>query len=359
MVVTRRFLLLLAVGTSGLLWSQTGAFEGHGDVGVVLRPGAAEYDAARRVHRISGSGENMWAATDAFHYVWKKVSGNVTITADISILGTGGDAHRKAALMIRQSLDADSAYADAALHGDGLASLQSRPEKGAATYEIQSAAKAPKRLRLVKRGDDFFLFVAGEGEELRFSGGSVPVRIKAPFYVGLAVCAHNKDRIETAEFSNVEIAPAAAGGPARYTTLEAVPYPPGDRRALAASVEGMASPAWSADGQWIYFNSKRSGAMQVWRMHPDGTGTEQVTKDAMANWFPRPSPDGARLLVLSCDPSLAAPPATPEALLRVVTLIDGRVQTLARFVTAAAAGAAWSPDGKRVVYLTEQTAPGK
>src|SRR5512140_1160748 len=131
----RRSLLLLAF-TAGLSWSQTGAFEGHADVGTVLHAGAAEYDAARRVYRVSGSGENMWAATDAFHYVWKRVTGDVTITADISILGTGGDAHRKAALMIRQSLDADSAYADAALHGSGLTSLQSRPEKGAVTYEV-------------------------------------------------------------------------------------------------------------------------------------------------------------------------------------------------------------------------------
>src|SRR5512143_3260104 len=101
MGVMQRSLFLLAVGTAGLAWPQTGVFEGHGDVGTVLHSGAAEYDAARRVYRISGSGENMWAATDAFHYVWKKVSGDVTITADVSILGTGGDPHRKAALMIR------------------------------------------------------------------------------------------------------------------------------------------------------------------------------------------------------------------------------------------------------------------
>src|SRR5438034_8242660 len=46
--------------------------------------------------------------------------------------------HRKAVLMVRQTLDADSAYADVALHANGLTSLQYREEKGAATHEIQA-----------------------------------------------------------------------------------------------------------------------------------------------------------------------------------------------------------------------------
>ena len=31
-------------------------------------------------------------------------------------------------------------------------------------------------------------------------------------------------------------------------------------------------PEVSPDGQWIYFNSTRSGQMQIWRMHLDGKG---------------------------------------------------------------------------------------
>ena len=226
-----------------MLWAQgedgaAGIFENHRDVGTVLHPGFVEYDQARHAYRIAGSGENMWAAADAFHFAWKEVSGDVTLTSDIAILGSGGDAHRKAVLMIRQSLDADSAYADAALHGNGLTSLQSRSDKGGATYEIQSNVVAPKRLRLAKRGEYFYLWVAGEGGDLHFSGGSVRVRMTEPFYVGLAVCAHNKDAVEKAEFSNVDLAvskPSASGGTIRYSTLETVPYPPSDRHATYAA----------------------------------------------------------------------------------------------------------------------------
>ena len=105
-----------------------------------------------RTYTITGSGENMWAAKDALHFVWKKVSGDVTITADIEHLGAGGDPHRKAVLMIRQTLDEDSAYVDAAVHGDGLTSLQFRDEKGAATHEVQANVSGPKRVRLTSAG---------------------------------------------------------------------------------------------------------------------------------------------------------------------------------------------------------------
>ena len=51
-----------------------------------------------------------------FHYVWKKVSGDVSISADIAFATKGGEEHKKAMVMFRQSLDADSAYADLAAH---------------------------------------------------------------------------------------------------------------------------------------------------------------------------------------------------------------------------------------------------
>src|SRR5260370_19249605 len=137
-----------------------GIFEDHGDVGTVLHPGAVEYDVAKGSYTIAGSGENMWLASDAFQFAWKKMSGDVTLTADISFLGKGVNEHRQAVLMVRQSLDADSPYADVALHGSGLTSLQYREEKGFSTHEIQANISAPKRVRIEKPAAYFSLFLA-------------------------------------------------------------------------------------------------------------------------------------------------------------------------------------------------------
>ena len=111
----------------------TGVFSSNGDVGKVLKPGSVKFDSGKGTYLVAGSGENMWATADAFHFVWKKVSGDVALAANITWIGTSEKAHRKAALIIRQSLDPDSPYADAVLHGDGLTSLQYRETRGGPT----------------------------------------------------------------------------------------------------------------------------------------------------------------------------------------------------------------------------------
>ena len=94
-----------------------------------------------------------------------------------------------------------------ALHGEGLTSMQFRDAKGGATHEIQSNLSAPSRLRIEKRGDFIYMFLASApGEPLRPSGASIKLPIEGTFYVGIGVCSHDKNAVEKAVFSNVEIA---------------------------------------------------------------------------------------------------------------------------------------------------------
>ena len=103
-----------------------GIFQDHQDVGIILHPGSVEYDPAQQTYTIGGSGWDMWYAEDDFHYLWTKVSGDVSLTADIAFVDKTGVNHRKAVLMIRQSLDKGAASVDVALHADGLVALQYR-----------------------------------------------------------------------------------------------------------------------------------------------------------------------------------------------------------------------------------------
>src|ERR1700683_1871757 len=227
-----------------------GLFEGHSDVGTVLHPGSVDYDTSQRTYTISGSGENMWFAADAFQFAWKKVSGDVTLAADISFLTTTGNEHKKAALMLRQSLDADSVYADVALHASGLTSLQFRDENGVVTREIQSSLSAPKRLRIAKRGEYVYMSLAADGSEPQVAGGWLRIPLHGDFYVGLGVCSHDKDVVETAVFSNVErpLPPPAAGQPVLYSALETVAVDSGDRRVSYLAQGRFEAPNWTHDG---------------------------------------------------------------------------------------------------------------
>ena len=56
-----------------------GIFENHQDIGVVARPGLCEFDLAKKSYTISGAGENMWVAKDAFQFAWKKATGDLAL----------------------------------------------------------------------------------------------------------------------------------------------------------------------------------------------------------------------------------------------------------------------------------------
>ena len=119
----------------GVAVAQTGAgavgvFEGHQDVGTVLHPGSAGFDTAKQSYTLTGSGENMWFGMDDFQFVWKKMSGDVAISANITFVGEKGNEHRKAVLMIRQTLEGNAPAVDIARHGVGLTSLQFRDAAG-------------------------------------------------------------------------------------------------------------------------------------------------------------------------------------------------------------------------------------
>src|SRR5207247_7043193 len=77
------FCLLFPPGTIRAADTALGPFESHGDVGNVLRPGSVEYDPAQQTYLIGGGGENMWFTNDAFQFVWKKMTGDVKLAANI------------------------------------------------------------------------------------------------------------------------------------------------------------------------------------------------------------------------------------------------------------------------------------
>jgi hypothetical protein len=483
--------------------SSLGIFENQSDVGSVVPPGVATYDAASGVYTIRSAGANLWANMDGFHFIWKKVSGDVSLTADVKLADAGPTAspHRKALLMFRQTLDSDAMYADAAVHGSGETALQYRRNKGDTTQDIAFNIGAPQRMRLEKRGDTITLFLSAHGEPLHQMGASIKLHFDGEFYAGLGVCAHNKDAVEQATFAHVELqpltAPAAPTATVLYSTLQTIaidnnarmafviqtgkgqmeapnwsrdgktlifnragklwsvpaaesdgllgeatpidignasdctgshglspddkwlamtcttPDHPGRRVYIAPatggaprivtanpdsyfhswspdgktilftrpshgsgniysiSIDGGAEtalttgtgisddPDFSADGNWIYFNSDRAGGMQIWRMRPDGSQPEQVTFDEKHNWTAHPSPDGKSILILSYDKDVTGHAANKDVTLRILNAADGKIRDLVEIVGGAGSDNVpnWAPDGAHFAFVSYQFLP--
>lgn len=249
-----------------------GLFSDHSDIGAILHPGSAAFDPAQDAYSVTGSGDNTWFKSDDLQFVWKKVdSQGVTLSAEIRFPATGGNAHRKAMLMIRQSLDPDSAYVDVARHGDGLTSLQYRGKRGDVTREVETSLSGPPSLRLVKRGDVFYVLYGGVDRQWHFSGASMKLSMQGPFYVGLAVCSHDKDVIEKAIFSNVQLSAGTAGtidGGTLVSTLETVPIASTDRRVIYTAASHFEAPNWLRDDSGFLINE--GGRLQRVEARPAG-----------------------------------------------------------------------------------------
>ena len=350
-----RFLTLGLVSVL-LAADSLGPFEDHSDVGETPQKGKAEF--AGGGYRITGGGANVWGTADAFHYVWKKMSGDVSLTADIRFIGSGAVAHRKAALMIRQSLDAGSAYADVALHGDGLTSLQFRPSAGAATQEVKQAAMSdltgPVRLRIERRGDNFTMLAGKPGEQLT-STGPATTALTGPVYVGLAVCSHDANVLETAVFSNVTmqaLPPAAANRPPaqRYRSKMAI-YTLRDKsiRTIYEADQVFEAPNWSLDGKYLIFNT----GGRLYRLPVDGAkpAPELINIDATLrlNNDHAPSRDG-KLIGFS-----ASSPASRQSQVYVSNADGSNVRVVAAATPSYFHG--WSPDGRYLAYVYQHPGP--
>jgi TolB protein len=323
-----------------------GIFQDHQDIGTVLHPGSVEYSPAQQTYTISGSGANMWFGEDDFHYVWTKVSGDVSLTADIAFVGATGNNHRKAVLMIRQSLDANSAAVDVARHGDGLTSLQYRDATGANTHEVESNISGPRTVRIEKRGDYFYAFVSGSDGKLQVAGASTKLALTGPFYVGIGVCAHDKDVVEKAVFSNVKLVPLppATGKPVLYSTLETITVGSTDRRVAYVAPVHFEAPNWSRDGGFLLFN----GDGKIRRLDVNGTEPTTIATDPQnrCNNDHGISPDGQWLAISDSSGS------NQKSSIYIVPIGGGTPRQVTQYSPSYWHG--WSPDGKTLAYAGQR-----
>jgi hypothetical protein len=323
-----------------------GIFEGQSDVGSVTPAGTAVYDPATGVYTLTSAGTNLWATTDGFHFVWKKMSGDLSLSADIDFPVKTGDhsPHRKAILIFRQTLDADAVYADAALHGAGLTALQSRAAKGAETTGLEFIIATPQRLRIIKRGDTITMFLSMAGEPLHPAGAAIKLHFDGTFYVGIGLCSHDPKVVETATFSKVELkelAPPAATAPVLVSTLETIAATDDTRREIVYTEAGrMQAPNWTKDNLNLIFND--SGHMFTIPVK-GGTPTRIDTGDATdCTGSHGLSPDG-KLLAITCTT-----PAFPGRHVFIIPSGGGTPRIVTEHPDSYFHS--WSPDGKTITF---------
>ena len=254
-------LALMTIATERVITQQPiGYFEGHQDVGGPAIAGSTAYDSESQAYTMVGAGTNMWDTRDEFHFAWRRLEGDFIVRSHAQFLGEGVDPHRKLGWIVRRSLDADSPYVDAAVHGDGLTSLQFRRTPGGITEQIVSPIKAADVIQLERQGRTYRMSVARFGEPFTQSQ-IVDFDLGDQVYVGMFVCSHNPTVSERAVFRNVRIIvpPKEHWVPYRDyigSNLEIMTVETGDRTVLHTSPISLQAPNWTTDGRALIYNSE-------------------------------------------------------------------------------------------------------
>lgn len=197
-----------------------GIFQGQSDVGAAVVPGGAGYNPSTKQYTITSAGYNIWYSRDEFRYLWTKVSGDVSLAADVTFPDPKGFDDRKAVLVIRQDLDDDSKEAMAGEHGTRMVHLAWRPKQGAGFKDFEyrvAAVGLPggdsdgaadlkvRRIGIEKHGDSIALYVSVMGEPMHQYGPPITLHFDGLFYVGIGFCSHLPATLDTAVLSRVTL----------------------------------------------------------------------------------------------------------------------------------------------------------
>ena len=230
-------------------------FEGFGDIGNPKLKGSFDYSPLLRIYTLTGGGTNMWMNSDEFFMAWKKMNGDFTISTKAVFEGSGVNAHRKVGVIIRESLTGESKYADIAVHGNGLVSLQYRDTTGGITKEVTTDSVGANYLTMERRGKKIIMKVE-KSEFTDNQAGEIEIDLPDTCYAGIFICSHEPDVMEKAYFSGVKIQPLAPKQQNITSFLEILDVTTGKRTVVKEFPYLIEAPNWTPDGEWLVYNSR-------------------------------------------------------------------------------------------------------
>src|SRR5262249_29454933 len=283
-------------------------------------------------------------------FVWKKMRGDFILQTRVELVGPGAQAHRKLGLIVRKTLDADSPYADVAVHGEGLTSLQYRRTAAGATEEIQSPLRGPDVVQLEPQGRAFTMSVARFGDPFVTNVLS-GLDLGDEVYVGLFLCSHDADTVEKGIFRDVRIVRPARDGFVPYrdyigSVLEVLDVTTGRRQAIYRSAQPFEAPNWTRDGAALIYNGSGRGVARGRLFRFDLTSRQPASLVTVSAAHKKHDH------VLSCDGAMPAisDQSAPDGKSRVYTLpaTGGTPRRITEAGPSYLHG--WSPDGKDLVF---------
>jgi Tol biopolymer transport system component len=132
----------------------------------------------------------------------------------------------------------------------------------------------------------------------------------------------------------------------------------GGQESQLTSLPGLDDgPEYSPSGQHIWFNSTRSGLMQIWRMDADGSNPVRMLQEDANCWFPHVSPDGNWVAYIAYGKDDVSPgdhPANKNVALRLIPAEGGIPKTIVELFGGQGTVNvnSWSPDNRTLAFVS-------
>jgi len=355
-----KFLLLAGILlTSSIIMAQNSAdpLTNHIDIGNPKLKGETIFNAADQSYKLKGGGYNIWFNRDEFHYAYTMIKGDFMLTANVKLLGTGKESHRKIGWMVRASQQEDAAHMSAAVHGDGMTVLQWRRMRGAYMRdpqdEIFSMKKNVQIIQLERLGKTFIMRIANQGEPLQEIGRTDMIEMPDSAMAGLFVCSHNPDQVEEAMAWNVRIEKTVPENYNGYrdgtlgNRMETMNVFDGKRMIIHEDITTrFEAPNWMPDGKRLLFNQSGS----IFTIPIEGGTPEKLnTGDANRNNNDHVISFDGKMLGLSSQRSGMSGNGST---VYYVPITGGEAKIVTDSTPSYLHG--WNPNGKELVYTGQR-----
>ena len=243
------------------------------DVGVVAAAGSAALDGSTFIVR--GSGADIWAAADEFHFVSTVVSGDFEVTGRVAAI-ENVNRWTKAGLMIRESLSAGSRHASIFLTPttERPVAFQRRPTtNGSSVHTAGPFRPAPGWVMLRRTGNLVAAFYRTSADTPWVAIGTQTLTgLSQSVQVGLAVSSHVDGTVATATFDHVSVASTTPGGlPAGWMCGDAgavavrgrCAFEGGDDDSGTFKVTGSGADIWGMADEFSFAAIAASGDFSV------------------------------------------------------------------------------------------------
>jgi regulation of enolase protein 1 (concanavalin A-like superfamily) len=173
----------------------------HRDIGAVAAAGNATFSGTSSTYSVKGAGADIWGTADAFHYLYRPMTGDGAIVARVATV-QNVNSWTKAGVMIRETLDPGSAQATMLVSPSKGSAFQRRTVAGGiSTSTAGPMVAAPYWVKVERVGSTINAYTSADGSAWTLVGSDT-IPMASTVYVGLAVSSHTTSTA-TATFDNV------------------------------------------------------------------------------------------------------------------------------------------------------------